>query len=88
MREVHANDIKTSLTQDVDLLHRVRLGPDGADDGGATVSFGGAVFGVERGGPFQLRAVVEVIQRACHRSGSCICKLEIDVKNRNAGRTL
>jgi len=49
--EVHANDIETDLAEGVDLLGRVGLGADGADDGGSSVLLGRCVLSVELAEP-------------------------------------
>lgn len=60
--EVHANNIETGLAQRVDLLGRVRLGADCADDGGSSVLLRGVVLGVELAEPFDPgSASVEVV---------------------------
>lgn len=67
VRKVHADDIQTSSTERVDLLGRVGLGANGADDGCATVLLGGVVLGVELGQPFNPGpAGVEVVESVGH----------------------
>ena len=65
--EVHANDIEAGLAELVDGLDRVRLGANGADDGGPTVVLGGLEFGVELGEPRNLGgAGAEVVKSGRH----------------------
>ena len=65
--EVHAHDIETSLAEGIDLLGGVGLGPNGADNGGATVLTGRRVLSVELRQPFDPRAAgVQVVERVRH----------------------
>jgi hypothetical protein len=52
--EVHADDVKTGITEHVDLLGGVGLRSNGADDGCAAVVVLGLVLGVEGREPLHL----------------------------------
>jgi len=68
MRKVHAHHVKASLTKLVDSLDRVRLGTNGADDGGAAEGAVRLVRRVERRQPLNLTAKVKMIES---RSSHC-----------------
>lgn len=72
MGEVHAHYIEADFAEGVDLLGRVGLGANGADDGGATVLPSGRVLGIELAEPFNPGpARVEVVETGGVVSGSC-----------------
>ena len=63
MREVHTDNVQTSLSQSIHLLWRVGLRANGTDDGGTAVLLGRVVLRVQLAEPFDPGpASVEVIQ--------------------------
>lgn len=60
--EVHAHHVEASLAELVDGLNRVRLGANGADDGGAAEVAGRLERGIELREPFDLAPQVEVVE--------------------------
>ena len=59
--KVHADDVKTGITEVVNGLDRVGLGANGANDGGAAVVALRSVGGVEGGKPRDLASEFEVV---------------------------